>query len=81
MQAFQKATPYAVGVVVFMLLVFALYVRSVPPVTPAAKILKSPVDAATLQQDIQAKMDESVPDFLKVNPVKADASQAPEAEL
>jgi hypothetical protein len=41
-QACEKAIPYALGAVVFVLLIFAIYVRSVPVTTP--QVFQSPVD-------------------------------------
>jgi hypothetical protein len=55
--------------VVFVLLIFGLYVRSVPAVTKTtrpARTPKSPIFTDQAQQAAQS--DEAIPDFLKVNP-------------
>jgi hypothetical protein len=70
-KACEKIVPYALGFVAFLLLIFAIYVKSVPAVTsrPATKSSIPPTfnDQAKAGEQAQ-QSDEAIPDFLKVNP-------------
>jgi hypothetical protein len=68
--------------VVFVLLIFGLYVRSVPVVTKTTRPTRTPKSPIYTDHDRAGEQaqqsDEAIPDFLKVNPEGGGSEEIPD---